>query len=203
MGRSHDRDERTAPGARCSPLSRGALVELASLRPGDVVVGLGCGGCAEAVAVGRLVGPSGRVIMIVTDGGGALELPGAPEAPAPRPPLIVRGEVAATGLRSSVADVVVSSCPPSGPSDLPAMYREIARVLKPGGRLVASDVVALHPARCGAYGLARCGDALPELEYLAAVRAAGFELLRLLQRTAPYEAGGRLVLSLTLEAIRG
>ncbi|GEJ56019.1 hypothetical protein AMYX_07600 [Anaeromyxobacter diazotrophicus] len=161
-------------------------------------MGLGCAGCREAAAVSRRVGPAGLVVMVVTSGDDALELP-----PAPRPALIVRGAVAATGLRAGLADVVVSSCPAGGRADPSAMYRELHRILKPGGRLVASDVVAPHPARIGGYRPGRADGTIPEPEYLAVVRAAGFERLRVLQGTAPYEADGRLVQSLTLEAVRG
>ena len=189
-----------APAGGCSPLSRSALVDVAAPGPGEVVVGLGCGGCREAAAVAARVAPGGRVVIVLTRDE-ELDFGAVPAGPTR--PLVVRGDVAATGLRSAIADVVISNCSAAARADRPAMLRELHRVLRPGGRLVASELVALHPARHGAYRRARAADALSEAEYLELVHGAGFERTTLLQRTAPYEEHGRLVLSLTIGARRG
>jgi SAM-dependent methyltransferase len=193
----------TAAEPGCSPLSRRALIDLASLRGGDSVVALGRADCRDGARVAQLVGPAGRVILVAT-GQEPFEPPEANAGAWPR--AIVRGDLAAIGLRSSIADVVLSNCALLGRADRPGVYREIHRVLKPGGRFVTSDVIALHAVPRGAYGAPRArseGGGLPESDYLAAVQACGFERVTLLQRTAPYEERGRIMLSLTLEAVRG
>jgi arsenite methyltransferase len=189
--------------AGCSPLSRSALIDLAALRRGNMVVALGCGDCRDGARVASLVAPAGRVILVVP---GAELLPHQDLRARAEPwPLAVRGDLAATGLRASLADVVLSNCAMCGRRDKPAIYREIHRILKPGGRLVMSDVVGFRATPRGAFGAppALALRAIPESEYLAAVRAAGFDRVTLLQRTAPYEEGGGIVLSLTLQATRG
>ena len=198
-GWDHRIREIAEPGG-CSPLSRRALIEVAAPGPGEVVVGVGCGGCREAAAVAARVAPGGRVIMVLRRDE-ELDLGAVPVGQIR--PLVVRGDIAAAGLRSGIADVVISNCSTTTRADRPAMLREIHRVLRPRGRLVASERVALHPASSGACRRARAADALAEAEYLELVRGAGFERATLLQRTAPYEEHGRLVLSLTVEARRG
>jgi len=108
---------------------------------------------------------------------------------------------------AGLADVVVSNCAINHALDKAAVYREVARLLKPGGRVVVSDVVSEAPLpeaiRSDPAAWAACyGGAIPEAEYLAAIEAAGLTALRVLRRTAPYEKGGARVLSLTVEARR-
>jgi SAM-dependent methyltransferase len=110
-------------------------------------------------------------------------------------------------LPDGCAEVVVSNCAINHATDKAAVYREVARLLVPGGRAVVSDVVseAVLPeaVRSDPAAWAACyGGAIPEAEYLAAVSAAGLTGLRVLKRSAPYEKGGVRILSLTIEARR-
>lgn len=200
MEDSNDRVGELAPAAGCSPLARSGLVALAAPKPGEVVVGLGCGGCREAAVVVRRVAPGGRVIMVLTPGEALDGAPAGPPVPGALTPLVVRAEPAATGLRGGLADVVISSCPAGAGARRAELLRELHRLLRHGGRLVASERVALRPPPGGAAPRAQRLDVPSEAEFLELVRAAGFERLSLLQRTAPYEEQGRMVLSLTLEA---
>jgi SAM-dependent methyltransferase len=118
---------------------------------------------------------------------------------------VVEGDLAATRLPAGCADAVISNCAINHAPDKGAVYREVARLLAPGGRVVVSDVVSegVLPAsvRADPAAWAACyGGAIPEGEYLAAVTGAGLVELEILSRSEPYEKGGVLVRSLTLRA---
>jgi SAM-dependent methyltransferase len=116
---------------------------------------------------------------------------------------LVRSELASVAVPGAEADVVVSNCAINHARDKAAAFREIHRLLRPGGRFAVSDVVAVRELPAAVRGdpaaWAACyGGAIPEPEYLGAIAAAGLADVRVVRRTAPYEKGGALVLSITV-----
>jgi SAM-dependent methyltransferase len=103
--------------------------------------------------------------------------------------------------------VVISNCTINHALDKEAVYREIHRVLVPGGRFVVSDVIAEHElpetVRSDPAAWAACyGGAIPEADYLAAIARAGFARVEVLHRTLPYQKAGVMVYSLTIRGWR-
>ncbi|MFQ5848884.1 MAG: methyltransferase domain-containing protein, partial [Candidatus Methylomirabilales bacterium] len=102
------------------------------------------------------------------------------------------GEIEDLPVADGTADVVISNCVINLSPDKPRVFREAFRALKPGGRLMISDLVVLRElpdaVRRSIEAYVGCvAGAMLKDEYIGAVRAAGFQDVRIL-REAPFPA---------------
>jgi ubiquinone/menaquinone biosynthesis C-methylase UbiE len=178
---------------------------VAAPREGEDVVDLGCGRGGDVVRAAERVGPGGSATGV--DGSERM-LAAATAALAGRPNArVVKSDLAAVALSDRCADVVVSNCAINHAPDKAAVYREIHRLLRPGGRFAVSDVVSEEhlpeSVRGDPAAWAACyGGSIPETDYLDAVGAAGLGDVEVVRRTEPYEKGGVLVRSITVTGRR-
>lgn len=160
-------------------LGCGNPTAVADLREGETVLDLGSGGGIDVLLSARRVGKTGFAYGLdMTDE--MLELARANAAKAGATNVeFIKGQIEDVPLADQTVDVVISNCVINLSADKPAVIREMFRVLKPGGRIGVSDVVAenqLSPgqrAERGSY-VGCIAGALSIAEYEAELAAAGF-----------------------------
>ena len=161
-------------------LGCGNPTALAELREGETVLDLGSGGGIDVILSARRVGPTGLAYGLdMTEEMLALARRNAHEAGISNA-IFVRGVIEDVPLPAEAVDVVISNCVINLSVDKPAVFAELARVLRPGGRVGVTDVVAedrLTPEERTERGswVGCIAGALSQGEYEAALEAAGFE----------------------------
>ena len=165
--------------AALASLGCGNPTAVAELREGETVLDLGSGGGIDVILSAKRVGPTGRAFGLdMTDEMLALAARNAAEAGVSNA-IFLKGVIEAVPLPAESVDVVISNCVINLSVDKPAVFAELARVVRPGGRIGVSDVVAedrLAPeerAERGSY-VGCVAGALSKGEYEAALEAAGF-----------------------------
>jgi arsenite methyltransferase len=174
-----DRDQ-LPDTALLASLGCGNPTAVAELRPGETVLDLGSGGGIDVLLSAKRVGPTGKAYGVdMTEEMLHLARRNAAGAGA-RNVEFLKGQIEAIPLPAATVDVVISNCVVNLSTDKPAVFAETFRVLKPGGRIGITDVVAedqLSPedrAERGAW-VGCIAGALSRSEYEAGLAAAGFE----------------------------
>jgi ubiquinone/menaquinone biosynthesis C-methylase UbiE len=190
---------------------------IAALKPGETVLDLGSGGGFDCFLAARQVGAAGRVIGVdMTAEMVAKARNNATEAGYANVEFRL-GEIEHLPVADAAVDVILSNCVINLSPDKPQVFREAFRVLRPGGRLAISDIVAITPlpeqVRRDLALYAGCLAGAASLEELeTALRAAGFEQIRIqpkleesrrfIQEWAPGRGIEDCVASATIEALK-
>ena len=175
----NDMDLNSVPEGANLGLGCGNPVALASLKEGDVVLDLGSGAGFDAFLAAPRVGSSGKVIGVdmtpeMVDKAKANAVKGGFQNVDFR-----LGEIENLPVSGSEVDVIISNCVINLSPEKRKVFKEAFRVLKPGGRLMVSDLVLLKPlpeiVRQSVEEYVGCvAGAVMKDEYLAAITAAGF-----------------------------
>ena len=189
----------------------GSPVKDAEPQPGETLVDLGSGSGVECFLAAAQVGPSGRVIGIdMTEE--MLSLAEAGRATVAKrlgydKVEFRQGFLEDIPLPDSTAEVVISNCVINLSPDKRQTLHEIFRILKPGGRLVVSDIVTDGPVPVAIRNNERfrgecLGGALRQEDLLAMLRGAGFAGVSLIKRFPYRVEGGTQFYSLTFRAFK-
>jgi arsenite methyltransferase len=160
-------------------LGCGNPLAFATLKEGDVVVDLGAGAGFDCFLAAQRVGATGRVIGVDM----TPDMLDRARANAARDGVanveFRLGEIENLPVADGAADMVISNCVINLSTDKPRVFREALRVLRPGGRLMVSDLVLARPlpasvARSIAAYTGCIAGAMLKDDYLRAIREAGF-----------------------------
>ena len=188
-------------GAVRASLGCGNPVAVARLRPGETVLDLGSGGGIDVLLSARRVGPGGRAYGLAA----APEMVGLARVNAAAAGAgnaeFLHGGIEDIPLPDGHVDAVISNCVINLSADKPRVLAEAFRVLRPGGRLGVSDVVAVEDAdpaqRAAAEQRTGC-DAVTAAEYRRQLLAAGFARISI----TPTAAAGGGLRSAIIQAVR-
>ena len=187
-----------AAGAANLGLGCGNPLALAGVEPGMTVLDLGSGAGFDAFLAWQRVGPQGRVIGVdMTDDMLALARRNAQQLGAANVEFR-KGGIEQLPVEDVSVDLVISNCVINLAPDKPAVFRELHRVLKPGGRYAVSDIVLLRPLPAAIAGDVQsyvgcvAGASLLS-DYLEMALQAGFTELSLPQITEGRSLAAALV----------
>lgn len=175
----------------------GNPLAFAGVKEGDTVLDLGSGAGLDLIIAGQKVGPAGRVIGVDLSEVMLARARANAERAGLRNVELRRGVIEELPVKTGSVDWVISNCVINLSPDKGVVFREIHRVLKPGGRMLVSDIVADSLPdwiKSNADLHAAClSGALSEQDYLDAIREAGLAGVAVVDRLT-YDDGALRVL---------
>ena len=184
-------------------LSCGGAINYAEPATGEICVDLGSGRGTEVLRMAEAVGENGFVYGIDISEGMLEKARRNAEKFGVTNVNFIRCELEKLELPDKVADLVISNCTLNHAADKQAVWNEIFRILKPGGRFVISDIYATSPIadeyRNDPVAIAECwAGSVTRPEYMQQLEKAGFAFVEILEESAPYAKGKAEVASFTI-----
>lgn len=184
-------------------LSCGGALNFSKVQPGEICVDLGSGRGTDVLRMAELSGEEGFAFGLdISDGMLATARENAAKFGVTNVKFF-RSELEKLELPDLTADLVVSNCTINHAADKKAVWNEIFRILKKGGRFVVSDIYATAPVpeefRNDPVAVAECwAGSVTRQEYLDTLVAAGFQTVTILEESKPYPKGKVEVASFTI-----
>ncbi|HEY3388711.1 MAG TPA: methyltransferase domain-containing protein [Prolixibacteraceae bacterium] len=184
-------------------LSCGGAINYAKPKPGEVCVDLGSGRGTDVLRMADEVGNSGFVYGIDISEGMLEKARQNATKFAVKNVRFVQCELEQIELEDGIADLVISNCTINHAADKEAVWSEVFRILKKGGRFVVSDIYATTPIpeayRNDPVAVAECwAGAITRDEYLDTLKKKGFTGIEIIEESKPYSKGKAEVASLTI-----
>ncbi|MEI7811260.1 MAG: methyltransferase domain-containing protein [Ignavibacteria bacterium] len=184
-------------------LSCGGALNYSEPKPGEVCVDLGSGRGNDVIRMAQIVGDAGFVYGIdVSDGMLEKARAGAEKFGITNVKFIKSG-LENIGLESNIADLIISNCTINHASDKQAVWDEVFRILKKGGRFVVSDIFSVGEVpdefRNDPVAVAECwAGAVTKEVYMDVLSKSGFKEIKIIEESKPYAKGKIEVCSFTI-----
>ena len=184
-------------------LSCGGAINHSNPLPGEVCVDLGCGRGNDVIRMAQEVGDQGLVYGLdISDGMIEKAKKNAAKLDITNVQFI-KSELESLQLPTKIADLVISNCTINHASDKTAVWSEIHRILKKGGRFVVSDIYSLDYVpdeyKNDPVAVSECwAGSIKKDEYLKIIAEAGFVDVEILEESQPYTKGKIEICSFTI-----
>ena len=203
-------DLKSIPQASILGVGCGAPLNFADIQKGETVLDLGSGAGIDAFLAANIVGKSGKVIGVdMTDEMLARARRNAKEAGYSNVAFKKSDIEERILVDDNSIDLVISNCVINLTTDKVKAFKEVCRILKQGGRMVISDLVADRSIPKESISLEKwsgCIDgALPKEEYLDSIRKAGFQNVQVLSEQLYMQGekvNGRKISSVVIKAVK-
>jgi arsenite methyltransferase len=194
--------------AKLASLGCGNPTAVAELRAGETVLDLGSGGGIDVLLSARRVGPSGKAYGLdMTDEMLELARRNQREAGVQNAEFL-QGTIEEVPLPDDSVDVIISNCVINLSADKSLVFREAARVLRPGGRFAVTDIVAdedmPEEVRLDIYEWSGCiGGALTPAEFERGLTEAGLEEVEVSETHRVHEHAGSAIVTARMPQLEG
>jgi len=184
-------------------LSCGGAMNYTDAVEGEVCIDLGSGRGTDVMRLAETVGKSGFAYGIDISGGMLQKARNTAGKLGITNTEFIHSSLENINLPDCIADLVISNCTINHSSDKQAVWNEVFRILKKGGRFVVSDIYSLNPVpeeyRNDPVAVSECwAGSVTRDEYLEQLGKAGFEQIKILEESAPYKKAEIMVSSWTV-----
>lgn len=184
-------------------LSCGGAINYSDAREGEVCVDLGSGRGTDVLRLAEKTGKEGYVYGIDISEGMLRKARNTAERLNVKNAEFIFSPLEKLALADCIADLVISNCTINHSSDKQAVWNEISRILKPGGRFTVSDIYSQEPVpeeyRNDPEAVAECwAGSVTRDEYLRQLNNAGFSDITIIEESKPYNKGKVIVSSWTI-----
>lgn len=184
-------------------LSCGGAINYAEAQPNELCVDLGSGRGTDALRLTEAVGRNGLVFGIDISEGMIEKASGTADRLGITNARFIHSNLEKILLDDHIADLIISNCTINHASNKQAVWNEIHRILKKGGRFVISDIYSTSPVpeeyKNDPVAIAECwAGSVTRDEYMKQMETAGFSTITIIEESTPYEKGKIRVASWTI-----
>ncbi|MEI6593935.1 MAG: methyltransferase domain-containing protein [Bacteroidota bacterium] len=188
-------------------LSCGGAINYGEAKPDEVCVDLGSGRGTDAIRLAETVGPEGFVYGIDLSDGMIEKSEKYADRLGVKNVRFIKSNLEKIKLKNETADLIISNCTINHAENKQAVWNEIYRILKEGGRFVVSDIYSTNPIpdeyKNDPIAISECwAGSVTRDEYLMQLENAGFQAIEIIEESAPYAKGKVMVSSWTIAAFK-